>query len=82
KVPVLLNVVHDLIEDNTVEIDFVLTGSSSRKLRRGGVDLMAGRAVKRTFHPFMACELGEQFDLSRALELGMVPLVGTGSEPG
>lgn len=35
---------------------FFLTGSSARKLRRAGVDLLAGRAVVRTMHPFMAAE--------------------------
>ncbi len=81
KVPQLLDVVHELIEREDLNVKFILTGSSARKLRRGGVDLMAGRAVKRTFHPFMACELGENFKLQQALELGMIPLVRDAQEP-
>ncbi len=81
KVPELLDVVHDLIEDEEVQSTFILTGSSARKLRRGGVNLMAGRAVRRTFHPFMACELEDLFQLDRALELGMVPLVWDADDP-
>ena len=45
----------------------MLTGSSARKLKRTGVDLLAGRAVLRSLHPFMAAELGSRFDLARAL---------------
>jgi predicted AAA+ superfamily ATPase len=43
---------------------FILTGSSARKLKRSGVNLLAGRAVVRHLHPFMAGELAEQFSLS------------------
>ena len=73
KAPELLDVVHSLID--STETLFALTGSSARKLRRTGVDLLAGRAVLRTMHPFMAAELGETFDLQRALRDGMLPLV-------
>ena len=51
-----------------------MTGSSARKLRRSGTNLLGGRAANRSLHPFMACELSE-FDLGKALKLGMVPLV-------
>lgn len=74
KVPALLEVVHQLIEERR-DVRFVLTGSSARKLRRGGVDLLAGRAILRTMHPFMAAELGEGFDLARGLEFGLLPVV-------
>jgi predicted AAA+ superfamily ATPase len=73
RVPELLNVVHDLIEQ-PVQRQFVLTGSSARKLRRGGVDLLAGRALYYTLHPFMAAEL-PGFALNTALERGLLPLV-------
>jgi uncharacterized protein len=73
RVPELLHVVHDILESADPP-RFVLTGSSARKLRRGGVDLLAGRAVVRTLHPFMAAEL-ESFDLEVALRQGLVPLV-------
>ncbi|MGD2151800.1 MAG: DUF4143 domain-containing protein [Gemmatimonadales bacterium] len=73
RIPELLNVVHDMIERRPGH-RFILTGSSARKLRRGGVDLLAGRAVVRALHPFMAAELAE-FRLASALESGLLPLV-------
>ena len=79
RVPELLNVVHDLIERHLGR-RFVLTGSSARKLRRGVVDLLAGRAVVRTLHPFMAAEL-PNFRLATALARGLVPLVVAASDP-
>lgn len=51
KNPELLSVVHGLIESERGR-QFILTGSSARKLRRGEVDLMAGRAMVRTMHPY------------------------------
>ena len=74
RVPQLLPAVHLLIEENKRR-RFVLTGSSARKLRRAGTDLLAGRALLRTMHPFLAAELGEAFDLARALRLGLLPVV-------
>lgn len=79
RVPELLNVVHDLMESGE-ERRFLLTGSSARKLRRGGVDLLAGRALNLTMHPFMAAEI-PTFGLERALEIGMLPLVVASSDP-
>ena len=58
----------------------ILTGSSARKLRRGGVDLLGGRAVRRTMHPFMAAELSD-FDLGQALRIGLLPLVMAATDP-
>ncbi len=79
RIPELLTVVHALIERDR-ERQFALTGSSARKLRRGGVDLLAGRAVRETLHPFMAAEL-PSFDLDQALTSGMLPLVLAAAEP-
>lgn len=79
RVPELLNVVHDLLEGPSRRT-FILTGSSARKLRRGGIDLLAGRAVVRNLHPFMAAELPD-FELDQALSLGMVPLVRGAPDP-
>src|SRR5690606_35882430 len=67
RVPELLHVVHDLMESRQAP-RFVLTGSSARKLRRGGVDLLAGRAIVESMHPFMAAEM-PAFDLENALEI-------------
>ena len=80
RVPDLLSAVHALIEEQR-GWRFVLTGSSVRKLRRSGVDLMAGRAVVRTMHPFMAAELDASFDLPTALQRGMLPLVLGADDP-
>lgn len=79
RVPELLTVVHALIEAQRGR-RFALTGSSARKLRRGGVDLLAGRAVRETLHPFMAAEL-PTFELEEALEIGLLPLVHSAAEP-
>lgn len=75
RVPDLLNVVHQLIEvDRRPPVQFILTGSSARKLKRSGVNLLAGRLALKTMHPFMAAELGSRFDLERSLEVGMLLL--------
>jgi len=74
KVPALLNVVHMLIEKKA-GYQFVLTGSSSRKLKRTGANLLGGRAMKKTLHPFMASELGNDFNIDSALSRGMLPLL-------
>ena len=71
-VPELLNEVHLLIEESG--ITFILTGSSARKLRHAGVNLLGGRADELYFHPLSAMEIGlEQFDLDRACKFGLLP---------
>jgi predicted AAA+ superfamily ATPase len=74
KAPALLSVVHGLIEEKQ-GWQFILTGSSARKLKRAGVDLLAGRALVRHLHPFMAAELGADFNLNQSLRYGLVPLI-------
>ncbi len=74
RIPELLSLVHGLIEEKHGLL-FVLTGSSSRKLKRAGVDLLAGRALVCRLHPFMAAELGDRFELEAALRNGLLPLV-------
>jgi predicted AAA+ superfamily ATPase len=73
RVPQILPVVHSAMERRR-DLQFILTGSSSRKLRAAGVDLLGGRAALKTLHPFMASELGDDFELSEALRLGMIPV--------
>jgi uncharacterized protein len=73
KIPELLPIVHMLIEKKH-HWKFILTGSSARKLKRQGVDLLGGRALKKTLHPFMAHELGSFFNLDEALLYGLLPL--------
>lgn len=80
KVPELLDVVHELIEKK-IGRRFVLTGSSARKLKKSGVDLLAGRAIVKTMHPFMAAELGESFSLAESLQIGLLPLVKNALSP-
>jgi len=79
RVPELLDEVHRLIESRRLR--FVLTGSSARKLRRRGVNLLAGRALTRYMHPLTALELGKDFDLQRALRYGGLPLACTSKSP-
>ena len=79
KLPSLLDEVHRLIE--TRGFQFVLTGSSARKLKRSGANLLAGRARTLTMHPFTASELGAKFDLQLAIRHGMLPTVWVGSDP-
>ncbi|MXW35190.1 MAG: ATP-binding protein [Acidobacteria bacterium] len=79
RVPELLTVVHQLTEESG-RPRFVLTGSSARKLKRSGVDLLAGRAVVRSMHPFMAA-LGPRFDLAAALDQGLLPLIWDAGDP-
>ena len=75
RVPELLDVVHALMDEKH-GYRFILTGSSARKLKRNAsADLLGGRAVLRYCHPFMASELGDEFSLDRALQVGMIPLV-------
>lgn len=79
KIPELLNIVHLLIEERKQK--FILTGSSARKLKGHGVNLLAGRALEKKFHPLTAEELGETFDLRRALQYGQLPAVFTSESP-
>ena len=78
RAPRLLDIVHRLIESS--EKRFVLTGSSSRKLKRGASNLLAGRAFVYHLHPLTVPELGEFFDLDQALRWGMLPGVYSLSE--
>jgi len=71
RVPQLLNEVHRLIEGK--KIMFILTGSSPRKLRRGGHNLLAGRALLNHMYPLTAPEMGSDFNLKQALQFGMLP---------
>ena len=80
KLPSLLEVIHLLIERKTDQ-QFILTGSSARKLRRQGVNLLGGRAVQRRLHPYLAAELGGRFSLNKALRQGMLPLVWSSEDP-
>jgi len=79
KLPSLLDEVHLMIE--SLGVRFLLTGSSARKLRRGGVNLLGGRARSRFLHPLTFNELGDEFDLLRALNSGLLPSIYFSDDP-
>ena len=70
KAPAILDETHRLIE--TEGLAFILCGSSARKLKRGGGNLLGGRAWRFRLHPLTWREL-PNFDLLRALNRGLVP---------
>lgn len=72
KVPELLDEVHALIETFKPRLSFILTGSSARKLKRSGANLLAGRAWMRHLHPLSFEEVN--LDLMRALQFGSLPV--------
>ena len=73
RLPNLLNEVHRFIEER--KLRFILCGSSARKLKRAGVNLLAGRVLRRFMHPFIPAELGNRFNLDQALQFGLLPIV-------
>jgi predicted AAA+ superfamily ATPase len=79
RLPELLNEVQRLMEGRGIR--FLLTGSSARKLRRGGVNLLGGRARTRYLHPLSWRELGARFDLGRALARGLLPSIYFSGDP-
>ncbi len=79
RLPQLLNDVHRLIEDRSLR--FVLSGSSARKLRRAGVNLLAGRALTKHLYPLTPTELERAFSLESALRVGTMPLVLASTQP-
>ena len=79
KVPALLDEVHRLIEKR--KLKFAITGSSARKLKRQGVNLLAGRALTHRLYPLTACELGKDFNVKKSLIHGHLPKVYSSSDP-
>ena len=71
RIPALLNEAHDLIESR--KLNFILTGSSARQLRRKGVNLLAGRALTYRMYPLTVTEQQDAFDLRGSLQLGHLP---------
>ena len=80
KVPEILEVVHSLVEEKQGR-QFILTGSSARKLKKSGADMLAGRALMRRMHPFIAAELKSRFTLEDAVDQGMIPVVLDSANP-
>jgi uncharacterized protein len=79
RLPSLLNEVHRHIE--TRKMRFALCGSSARKLKQAGTNLLAGRAVRRSMYPLLPEELGKAFELERVLRAGSLPVVWSAPEP-
>jgi predicted AAA+ superfamily ATPase len=79
RIPELLNEVHYLIEERGAR--FLMTGSSARKLRRGGVNLLGGRARTYNLLPLSLMEIGDDFILEKALQIGMLPPAWTSADP-
>lgn len=79
RVPQLLPVIHTLLEEKR-GIQFILTGSSARKLRRSVGNLLGGRLLLRYMPPFMASELKQDFSLEKALQVGLIPMVWTSKD--
>ena len=73
KLPRLLDMVHHLIE--STKLKFILSGSSARKLKRGGANLLAGRAFVFHLYPFTSFELNSKFNLKQTLQWGLLPKV-------
>jgi predicted AAA+ superfamily ATPase len=73
RLPGLLNQVHRFIEESRLR--FVMLGSSARKLKTSGTNLLAGRALKKTMYPLLPEELGADFSLERVLTFGSLPVI-------
>lgn len=84
KLPELLDTVQALIDRQRSRLRFVLTGSSARKLRRGGANLLPGRIVLERLDPLSVLEIApspaDRFDLDRALQIGMLPGIQLGDD--
>ena len=70
KVPELLDVVHSLMVEKG--LFFILSGSSSRKLKRSGANTLGGRAIPETLYPLVWPEVTD-FQIDRAVQNGMIP---------
>lgn len=79
KFPSLLNEVQLIIEK--YKINFLFTGSCARKLRRGGTNLLGGRARELLLSPFIYKELNKKFDLLKAINYGLIPSIYLSNEP-
>jgi predicted AAA+ superfamily ATPase len=73
RLPEILNEIHDLIAEHGDKFKFALSGSSARKLKRQGVNLLAGRAITKNFFPLVCKELNFNYDIEHALKYGMLP---------
>jgi len=70
KIPQLLDEVHSLIFRKNIR--FILSGSSPRKLKRQGANLLGGRALKAILYPLVSAEIPD-FDIQKAVRYGTLP---------
>ncbi|MCX5787162.1 MAG: AAA family ATPase [Elusimicrobia bacterium] len=82
RLPSLLNTVQVLLDRKPNLIRFYLTGSSARKLKRGQANLLPGRIHSYRLGPLTCAELGEAFDLRKALAFGTLPGIWTEEDDG
>lgn len=80
RVPELLSAIHSLIEEKLGKV-FILTGSSARKLKQSGIDLLAGRILLRKMHPFILSESGKHTDFKDAISYGLLPIIILANNP-
>lgn len=80
RLPSMLNTVQSLVDDASNSYRFILTGSSARKLKRGGANLLPGRIILEYLDPLTYGEVRDGFDLPRALQIGMLPGIYLGGE--
>ena len=73
RIPGLLNTLQVVIDEQVDGHRYLLTGSSARKLRRGGANLLPGRVVQERLSPLLLPEFEHEFDLSRVLRIGTLP---------
>ncbi len=74
RVPILLDIVHAIMEQRP-DLQFILCGSSARKLRHGASNLLGGRAIYRAMHPLTLNELSDDFNLQWVLAYGSLPKI-------
>ena len=79
KVPALLDEVHGLHENRG--INFALCGSSARKVKKDGVNLLGGRAISYELFGLVSSEIGEDWDLLRVINYGYLPRIYLASRP-
>jgi len=79
KVPQLLDEVHRLMEER--HLKFILSGSSARKLKRGGANLLAGRAKMQQMFPLVSAEVDFRINVPEAFQFGMMPMAFASDDP-
>lgn len=82
RLPRLVDVVQAILTRHRGRYRFALTGSSARRIKREGANLLPGRAVNRQFFPLTAAEMGSDFDVDRVLRYGGLPAVQTEPDAG